>query len=63
MVAEHFGFEFASRELAVRSCHEHDLARGIVVGCVTAVLAALDAALTLTAIAPLLAPLFAGGLR
>ena len=54
---------FVSLELVVRPRLEHGLARRIVVGCLTAVLAALDVALALTAIAPLLAPLFASGLR
>jgi hypothetical protein len=59
MQAQHI--QFTSRELTVRSDLEHGLARRIVVGGLTVILAALDVALLLTAIAPLLAPLFAGG--
>lgn len=54
--------KFAARKLAVQARREHGLARGIVVDPLTAILAALEVALALAAIAPRMTPLFAGGL-
>ena len=60
MQAQHI--QLTSRELTVRPHSEEGLARRTAVTGLTMVLAMLDVALALTAIAPLLAPIFAGGL-